>query len=119
MSRSRRIAALGSPLLFLLVVAVASVFAVDVTTPVFTAAPIDDLSSRVDFYIKRIESSLANQGEYDESQQKRVGNDASTIAGADSDRLITSSPCLPCPCADLERARSNGPSKSSRFRRWV
>jgi hypothetical protein len=43
-------------------------------------APAKDLKAQVDFYVGRLQESLANRAEYDETKQSRVNKDANTLA---------------------------------------
>ena len=43
-------------------------------------APADDLKSQVDFYVGRLQESLASRQDYDEDRQSRVWKDAHTLA---------------------------------------
>jgi hypothetical protein len=43
-------------------------------------APAKDLKAQTDYYLGRLQESLAARGDYDEAKQSRVGKDANTLA---------------------------------------
>ena len=43
-------------------------------------APLGDLQHQISFFMKRLEKDLADEADYGEDQQGRVGKDASTLA---------------------------------------
>ncbi len=48
--------------------------------PVSTYAPREDIDHQIDYFTKRIENDLKNENEYDPDRQRRVEQDASTLA---------------------------------------
>lgn len=50
------------------------------TVPVSSYAPREDIDHQIDYFTKRIENDLKNENEYDPDRQRRVEQDASTLA---------------------------------------